>query len=107
MVCSTCASAGSGGNVVDIPGVVAGFPSAGFASPAGFASCEASASGAGCPARCPTAATGAIAGTTAKRHDKTTNFDKEKYWAEIMFKILHTSSVGLRYLENNFSILKL
>ena len=111
MLCSTWASGGNGGSAIGIPGVATDFGSAGavgFASLPGFASgaaCAGAAGGAPPLARCATAVEEAVMGSTAKRHEKATNFGNEKDGVEIMSQILHTYQAASHNQNKYFCIL--
>jgi hypothetical protein len=84
MVCSTCASGGSGGCATGSPEIAAAFVSgaAGLASTAAFESEAASDSE--CFADCAVAVEKIIIGTVAERHDNKRSFGKEEECLEIM-----------------------
>jgi hypothetical protein len=98
MLCSTCASGGSGG-------CATGSPEAAFASGAAVFVSEA-ASDSGCLAGCARTAEEIIIGTAAERHDKATNFDKDKKRIEIMTQILHRCFFPTRNPNKQLGILK-
>jgi hypothetical protein len=109
MLCSACASGGSGGSAIAIPGVAPVFASAaaGFASApaAGFASGAVSAAG-GAPRRPCCAREQAVIETKPKRHKKTANLKEEKNRTETMIQILPTNPIASRNPAKYFCILK-
>jgi hypothetical protein len=80
---------------MEIPGVAADFASAGFAS-AAFASGE----------TCAAAEKGTTVEKLVRRHEKTTNFDREEDCVAIMIQILHRCFETAHNPNKYFAILK-